>query len=251
LTNNLLESQVTDLSFVVKAYMAVGLVGLIVGIVILIKKFPVHKDSEDFGGLGASFGRLMKNGNFKFSVIAQFFYVAAQIGVFTYITPYFVEYHTGVSTKDDAASYAIAGMILFILGRFIGTALMKKFDPARILTFMASTAAILMIVSILVKGNVGAMSIVLSFTCMSICFPTIYGLGLTGVGDDRKLGGSFIIMAIVGGAVLVPVQAILVDTFNVATSFAMPLVGFILVAIYGIVAHKKEAEIGILHEGES
>ena len=250
LTNDLLQTQAQDLSFVVKAYMAVGIVGLIVGLVILIKKFPVHKDSEDFGGLGASFGRLMKNNNFKFSVLAQFFYVGTQIGVFTYITPYFVEYHTGVSTKDDAASYAIAGMILFILGRFIGTALMKKFDPARILTFMATSAALTMLVAILVKGNVGAMAVVLSFIFMSICFPTIYGLGLTGVGDDRKLGGSFIIMAIVGGAVIVPMQAILVDTFNVAVSFAMPLVGFILVAIYGIVAHKKEADLGILHEGE-
>ena len=140
----------------------------------------------------------------------------------------------------------IVGLVLFIASRFICTALMKFIDPARLLSAIAFIAILLTCVVIFVGGTVGCFALVAISACMSLMFPTIYGLGLTGVGEDRKLGGSGIIMAIVGGAILVPLQGLLIDASSVNLSYLMPLFCFVVVCIYGLVAHKKEAEAGII-----
>ena len=259
-----------ELGNVVNAYMMVGIVSLILGVIILIKKFPRGGEAADdsatnpeHGGI-ATFARLFKNKNYVMSVVAQFFYVGCQIGVWTYTIKYLMENNkvaleSAVATavaagekatmESEASNYMIYGLILFTISRFICTYLMKFIDPARLLTVIAGIAAVLCAVVIWVGGPTGGYALVAISACMSLCFPTIYGLGLTGLDDnDRKWGGSGIIMAIVGGAVLVPMQGALIDKMGVNLCYLMPFVSFILVAVYGIIAHKKEEEAGIIHE---
>lgn len=238
-------AEAQDLSFVVKAYMLVGLVGLIVCAIIFVTKFP-KKSAEKTGGVGDAFGRLFKNKNYVFSVIAQFFYVGCQIGIWTNVTAYVINAKIGVTEQNDAWWFYLYSLCAFLASRFVFTFLMKFIDPARLLSFAAIVASVLTTVVIFTTGHVGVYSLVATSAFMSLMFPTIYGLGLLGLDDnDRKVGGSGIIMAIVGGAVLVPTQGFLADKFGVSASFAMPLVCFILVAVYGFVAHQKEEESGI------
>ncbi|MDD7986697.1 L-fucose:H+ symporter permease [Lentisphaera marina] len=249
----LAEIQGKELSNVVVAYAIIGVVSLILGIIILIKKFPKGGEEEDDHkpehAFGPTVGRLFKNKNYVMSVIAQFFYVGCQIGVWTYTIDYVIANNPTISEPKEASNYMIIGLFLFTASRFICTFLMKFIDPARLLTIITSIAAILCAVVIWGGGATGGYALVAISACMSLCFPTIYGLGLTGLDDnDRKLGGSGIIMAIVGGAVLVPTQGLLSDKMGINLCYLMPFASFILVAIYGIIAHNKEEEVGIVHD---
>ncbi len=235
-----------ELANVVTAYLIVGVISFILGAIILTKKFPKAKSTEKMDGLGASFSRLIKNKNWLFAIVAQFFFVGCQIGVWTYTVKYILVNNPEITTESAASDYMILGLVLFIASRFICTALMKVVAPARLLSVIAFIAIVLTCVVIFAGGTLGCFALVAISACMSLMFPTIYGLGLTGVGEDRKLGGSGIIMAIVGGAILVPLQGLLVDATSVNLSYLMPLLSFIVVCIYGLVAHKKEQEASII-----
>jgi FHS family L-fucose permease-like MFS transporter len=245
-TDALLAIQNQELSNVVTAYLIVGVISLLLGATILVKKFPKGQSTERLDGLGASFSRLIKNKNWISAVVAQFFFVGCQIGVWTYTVKYILANNPSITTESAASDYMIIGLVLFIASRFICTALMKVIDPARLLSIIAVIAMLLTAVVIWVGGTAGCYALVAISACMSLMFPTIYGLGLTGVGEDRKLGGSGIIMAIVGGAILVPLQGVLVDETSVNFSYIMPITCFFVVFVYGLIAHQKEAEAGIL-----
>ena len=135
--------------------------------------------------------------------------------------------HPGVANEAQAGEYVFYGLCVYTVFRFICTGLMSFIRPAKLLSVMAMTAIVLIAVAVFAGGTLGTLALLACFSCMSLMFPTIYGLGLTNVGEDRKLGGSFIIMAILGGAVLVPIQGWLIDaTGSVNTSYLMPLLCF-------------------------
>lgn len=234
-----------ELSNVVTAYIVVGLVSLFLATLIFFKRFPDGKSSDKFGSLGESFKRLRKNSNWKFAVVAQFFYVGCQVGVWTYAVKYIMVNLTGENTEAEAAQFVFYGLCVYTSFRFLCTFLMTYISPARLLSLMATLAICFVSTAIFVGGEIGTYALLASFSCMSLMFPTIYGLGLTGVGEDRKLGGSFIIMAILGGAVIVPFQGWIIDQTNVNTSYLIPLTCFAIVLVYSLFAHKKEAEVGI------
>jgi FHS family L-fucose permease-like MFS transporter len=287
-----------ELSNVVTAYLIVGAVSLLLGLVILLKKFPKKGETEEkeFNpdhAWGPTLGRLFKNKNWVMSVITQFFYVGCQIGVWTYTIAYLkvndkegleraVAAATALGEKatleSEASMYMIYGLILFVISRFICTAIMKVVDPARLLSFISLIAVVLSAIVIWQGGTVGGYALVGISACMSLCFPTIYGLGLTGLDDnDRKLGGSGIIMSIVGGAILVPIQGFMIDgqlpegdffitvflrgimtpiksildgvgfAYDVNHCYIMSIICFALVCIYGLIAHQKEEEAGVIH----
>lgn len=241
--------QAQELGNVVTAYIIVALVALSLAAVIFITRFPAAKSDDKFGSLKASFNRLKKNTNWKFAVVAQFFYVGCQIGVWTYAIKYISDNLSGVNSVAEAGDYVFYGLCVYTCFRFICTFLMSYICPARLLTIMASLAIALVSVAVFVGGDIGAYALLGCFSCMSLMFPTIYGLGLTGVGEDRKLGGSFIIMAILGGAVLVPLQGWIIDqTENVNISYLLPLFCFAVVLIFSIYARKKEVESGFVHD---
>ena len=271
-------AQAHDLSFVVKAYAIVGVIGLIVGIVILIKKFPNIDSEEEHVPIGGAIKRLAKNKNYLSAVVAQFFYVGAQIGVWTFVVDYIKSANIGFNESSEAWWFYFGSIVAFLLARFICAALMKFFDPARLLSTFSVFACIFTVGVIFAPPMIGAVCIILVSACMSLMFPTIYSLGLLSTGDDKKIGGSGIIMAIVGGAILVPMQGFMNDgklpsgdfilnvilrnlftpmkqaldylnfEYSTAHSYLMPLICFIVVAIYGFIAHKKEETSGIIHE---
>lgn len=240
-TDQLLLIQSQELSNVVTAYLIVAAVAFLLAAVIFIARFPAGKSSDNFGELKQSFNRLKQNKKWKFAIVAQFFYVGCQIGVWTYAIKYIMDNHAGVSTEAQAGEYVFYGLCVYTAFRFICTALMSVICPSKLLSIMAGFAIALISVAIFVGGETGTYALLACFSCMSLMFPTIYGLGLTGVGEDRKLGGSFIIMAILGGAILVPLQGWIIDiTGNVNISYILPLVCFAIVLVFSFFARKQD-----------
>jgi MFS transporter, FHS family, L-fucose permease len=264
LSLDILSSQTNDLWQVVVAYAAVGLVALATGVAIFCTRFPQsgrrlsEAPASGHVRIHTSIRRLARNRNYLAAVVAQFFLVGAQIGVWTFAVPYVLAQNLGTVTffgnamdfnrQNDAWWFYAASLGLFLMSRWITTLLMSRFDPARMMGLLAAVATGLALVSVLGSGWLGCVALVLISGCMALMFPTIYGLGLSGVGEDRKVGGSGIIMAIVGGALLVPMQGLLVDEYGVNTSYALPLFCFIVVFLYCFVAQRREQELGILNE---
>ncbi len=230
-----------DLGVVVKPYAAIGLVLVVIFVLVLITKIPVRKAASE--GLSLSFGptlrRLFSNKAYREGVFAQFFYVGAQITCWTFIIQYGTHVFMGEGMAEQAAEILsqrlnIVAMVLFCCSRFICTALMKRFRPAAMLSVLAAAAAVLTLVVIFAGGRIGVYSLVAVSACMSLMFPTIYGLALKDVGPDAEIGSAGLIMAILGGSLLPPLQAMIIDGGRLGLSFAVPLVCFAVVLAYGL-----------------
>lgn len=230
-----------DLGVVVKPYAAIGLVLVVIFVLVLITKIPLRKAASE--GLSLSFGptlrRLFSNKAYREGVVAQFFYVGAQITCWTFIIQYGTHVFMGEGMAEQAAEILsqrlnIVAMVLFCCSRFICTALMKRFRPAAMLSVLAAAAAVLTLVVIFAGGRVGVYSLVAVSACMSLMFPTIYGLALKDVGPDAEIGSAGLIMAILGGSLLPPLQAMIIDGGRLGLSFAVPLVCFAVVLAYGL-----------------
>jgi FHS family L-fucose permease-like MFS transporter len=219
----------------------VGVAGvlLIIWIAIAVTKMPKASDADDSLNIGATVGRLIKNSNYVWGVVAQFFYVGAQIGVWSYTIRYVMQ-ELNVN-EDEAASYYLAALILFMVSRFVCTALMKYISPGNLLAGLSVLAIICTFVVIVGSGYVGVYALVAISGCMSLMFPTIYGLAVRGLGDDTKIGGSGLIMAILGGAVLTSIQGQVSDaTQSIHLAYIVPLLCFVVVAFYGRIARRKK-----------
>ncbi|PRD46287.1 L-fucose:H+ symporter permease [Sphingobacterium haloxyli] len=230
--------QAAELSAVMQAYVGLAFLLVIFWLAIRTVKMPLDVDS-DRGNLGQAFSRLFKNRNYIFGVVAQFFYVGAQIGVWSFT----IRYVMGELDLDEehAANYYIASLVAFTISRFIATSLMRYVKPAKLLLILSLMAVVLSLFVSFGSGFIGVYALVAISGCMSLMFPTIYGLACEGLGTDRKIGGSGLIMAILGGAVLTYFQGALSDHFNsVNISYMVPLVCFVVVAIYGAVHLNKQ-----------
>ncbi|MCH5347487.1 MAG: MFS transporter, partial [Muribaculaceae bacterium] len=178
-------------------------------------------------------------------VIAQFFYVGAQIMCWTFIIQYGTRVFMAEGMSEQAAEvlsqkYNIAAMIFFCLSRFICTALLRYINPGRLLAILAAVGATLTVGVIFIDGVAGLYCLVAVSGTMSLMFPTIYGIALDGLGEDAKFGAAGLIMAILGGSVLPPLQAAIIDMGVVVgwpavnISFVLPLCCFIIVMLYGL-----------------
>ena len=205
-----------------ETYMALGFVLIAIMAVMAFSRMPAGKDSGG-GNVGASFGRLFRNRRYTWGVVAQFFYVGAQIGVWSF-TIRLVMQELGIAEKD-AASYYLASIVLFCVARFFFTWLMKFFRPSRLMACAAAADIVLCLIVILMSGSgmLAVVALVLVSFFMSLQFPTIYGIALDGVGDDAKIGASGLIMAILGGALLTPLQGTVSDAWGVSMSYVVPL----------------------------
>ena len=233
----------SDLSVVVGPYAAIGIVLIIVFVLILlfVKKAdgqqPIDKIENAHKANG--FKRLLANKSYREGVIAQFFYVGAQITCWTFIIQYGTKVFMAEGIAEQTAEIMsqrlnIIAMVLFCGSRFLCTWLLKWFKPAKMLATFASIAILLTIIVIAVGGRVGLYSLVAASACMSLMFPTIYGLALKDVGPDAEIGSAGLIMAILGGSLLPPLQAIIIDAGYTAFSFIVPAICFIIIFIYGI-----------------
>lgn len=233
-SSELREIQSSELTAVMGPYVGVAIVLLVLWILIALTNMPKSKDTNDLH-FGASVSRLLSNRNYVGAVIAQFFYVGAQIGIWSFTIRYvMVELQVN---EDSAATYYIIALVIFLVCRFIFTYVMKFVAPAKLLCILAIVAGFLTLFAIVGSGMSGVIALMLVSGCMSLMFPTIFGLGLQNVGEDSKLGGAGLIMAIVGGAVLTSVQGQISDmTGSINMAFLVPLCCFIVVAIYGFLA---------------
>ena len=194
-------------------------------------------DKEDFR-FKETLKRLSKNSNYIWGVVAQFFYVGAQIGVWSFSIRYVMR-ELDLYEKD-AAGYYLAALILFAGSRFVFTALMRFFKPKSLLTVSSILAIIATAVVILASGLIAVYALVFISGCMSLMFPTIYGLAAQGLGKDTKIGGSGLIMAILGGAVITLFQGLISDaTGSIKIAYIVPLICFVVVLIYSIIGGRK------------
>jgi len=216
-------------------YLVVGLVVVLWAILIASVKFPVIRHTARAEtGTGAQLKELLRNGNYVFAVIAQLFYVGAQVGVWSYLIRYFQDVVPGTPEKT-AAGYLTLSLVLFMCGRFLGTVLLRKVGAASLLAVFALVDVILCGVAIALPGYIGLYALVGVSVFMSIMFPTIFVLGLTGLDDDhRKLGSSMLVMAIIGGALLPVLMGGVSDMAGIHWAMVVPAVGFLVVLGYAL-----------------
>jgi FHS family L-fucose permease-like MFS transporter len=231
-----------DLDVIIGPYMILGVVVLAALVVFAIVKLPKSKGEDDTSlHLGATLKRLCANRKYIEGVLAQAFYVGAQIMCWTFIIQY-ASNELGMA-KATAQGYNMVAMIIFVSSRFICTFLLKYFSPGGLLMSLSSVAFALVGGTIFVQGMVGLYCLVGVSACMSLMFPTIYGIALKGLGDDAKLGAAGLIMAIGGGCLMPPLQGAIMDMNDFSlgfmtlsstrTSFVLPLICFVMVAIFG------------------
>lgn len=229
-------------------YAALGLVLLGILVVMLFARMPSGKDDDRSDSVGASFSRLLSNRLYRRGVVAQFFYVGAQIGVWSF-TIRLVMQETG-RLEAAASSIYLISIVGHCLSRFIYTGLMRWFSPSRLLTFGGVMSALLSLTVVLSAGTgwLCITSLVLISSFMSLMFPTIYGIALGGImrGEhpgDSKIGASGLIMSILGGALLTPLQGMVSDHTNIYTSYAVPAFCFVVVTAYAVYAHRCKATL--------
>jgi FHS family L-fucose permease-like MFS transporter len=231
------EIQSAELAAVMGPYVGVALLLVILWLIIAFTKMPKASDEDNKLELLPTLKRLAKKPNYVWGVVAQFFYVGAQIGVWSFTIRY-VMLELDV-LEDQAADYYLAALILFTICRFIFTGLMKFISPGHLLFILALVAVGCTFFVIYGSGMAGVIALVAISGCMSLMFPTIYGLAVTGLGQDTKIGGSGLIMAILGGAVLTAIQGQVSDaTGDIHLAFWVPLGCFLVVAFYGMLARK-------------
>lgn len=240
--------RVHDLEAIRTPYIVIGLIVLVVFVVFLCKKMPKTESEERMDQcqqrtVKETLSNLWKNHNYRFGVISQFFYVGAQIMCWTFIIQY--AERLGISWAK-AQMFNIAAMSLNLTGRFVGTFIMKYVNSRLLLALFGVGASVCTLGAIFIDGIYGLYSLVLISLFMSIMFPSIYGIALENVETpDTNLGAAFLVMAIVGGAVMPPLQGMMIDQQTILglpavnASFVLPLLCFAVIVMYGYSAYRK------------
>lgn len=239
------------LAIVIFPYLVIAVVLVAIWLMILFAKMPHMAEPEKLH-FAQTYVRLMRNSNYVYAVVAQFFYVGAQITVWTYTNYYVPDQLPSVKQGDVLLHYHIIALILFGVFRFVFTWLMKYFRDYNLLLAAAVLGAIFTLNVVFVGGRTGVYSLIAISACMSLMFPTIFGLGSRGLGADTKVGASGLIMAILGGAIITPLQGAIIDLVKYlqkqeiigaeasapSVSYLVPLVCFIVIGAYAIYSGK-------------
>ena len=220
---------------VVKPYIALGTVAFILAAIISRVPFPVTRSSSASAGTASGKSRLshlLRQPFFVFSVAAQFLYVGAQVGTWSYFIQYVQDY---VHEPEKTAGYFLTGsLVAFAVGRFGSAWLMRFVSPGLLMGIYSAANVLLVAVGVTHPGWIGMWSIFLTSYFMSLMFPTIFAMGLRGLGEDTKLGGSLLVMAIVGGAVLTPLMGLL-SVRSLAAAYLVPLGCYVVIMLYSFV----------------
>lgn len=241
----------SDLSVLIAPYLTVGIVILMMFVVIMVARMPKNADQSHSIDFISTLKRIFSRKRYRYGVIAQFFYVGAQIMCWTFIIQYGTRLFMAQGMEEIDAEvlsqkYNIIAMVIFCISRFICTFILRYFNPGALLATLSVAATILTTGVIFIDGIYGLYCLVGVSACMSLMFPTIYGIALKGMGDDAKFGAAGLIMAILGGSILPPLQASIIDCKTlfgmpaVNVSFLIPLLCFIAIISYGYaVRHEK------------
>lgn len=234
-----------DLNVLTGPYWVVGIVIIVMFVLILVARMPKNADQDHDMHIVPVLGRLLHRPRYCEGVIAQFFYVGVQIMCWTFIIQYGTRVFMAEGMDEQSAevlsqTYNIIAMVLFVSCRFLCTWLMKYLQPPKLLTIFAIGGMIATAGVIFLQNRLGLYCLVAVSGFMSLMFPTIYGIALGGLGDDAKFGAAGLIMAILGGSVLPPLQAWIIDKGTVGflpavnASFILPFICFIVVCLYGV-----------------
>ncbi len=225
-----------ELNAVTGTYMGVGVVLVIILLLMVFTKMPKNSDGDKSLHLGATFKRLFKNKLYIWGVVAQFFYVGAQIGVWSFTIR--IVMNTLGWTEQSAASIYLTSIICFSVSRFIFTWLMRYVKASRLL-LIAALGAMICTAGVIFGAGIALVVFLIGISIfMSLMFPTIYGFALDGLGDDAKIGASGLIMAILGGALLTPLQGYVSDMFGINLAYIVPLLCFVVVFLYAGMAKR-------------
>jgi FHS family L-fucose permease-like MFS transporter len=246
-----------DLGILIQPYIYIGALVVIILAAIALSKMP-HDESQNGGkGTFTVLKELMHRHNYREGVIAQFCYVGAQVGCWTYIIQYGVRVFMAEGMTEQNAilvsqKYNIAALVLFAASRFLCTWLMRWFAPARMLSTLAITGVVAMMGVILFTDRNGIYCLVVVSGCLSLMFPTIYGISLRGIGENIKIAGAGLIMAILGGSFFPPIQAAIIESRmsliglpSTNVSFFLPMICLGVVAWYG---HRAYIRHHITHD---
>ncbi len=244
-----------DLAVLSRPYIIIGavLVAFFVVILLLVKTQNKTEENGYDQKFDPTIKRLWQNKPYRYGVVAQFFYVGVQIMCWTFIIQYGTRVFMGEGMSEQAAEvlsqrYNIVAMAIFCVSRFICTFLLKYIHPSKLLTYLGIAGAVLVLGVIFLDGRAGMYCLVAVSACMSLMFPTIYGIALTDTGEDAKLGAAGLIMAILGGSVLPPLQARIIDGNGLGSipsvnlSFILPLICFVIIVFYGLFITKTSKQ---------
>ena len=241
-----------DLGVLIQPYIYIGAIALMLLLLIRISKMPMDSDKPVNKSILQALRELTKVKNYREGVIAEFFYVGAQVTCWTFIIQYGTRVFMTEGMEEKAAEilsqqYNIVAMVFFTVSRFICTWFLRYIHPARLLSILAIIAGAAIMGVVFFTDRNGLYCLVAVSACMSLMFPTIYGIALHGVGENVKFAGAGLIMAILGGSVFPPIQALIIDSeWTVAglpatnISFLVPLVCFVVVALYGHKAYVRQ-----------
>lgn len=245
----------TEILRVIPPYMIIGVIILVWAFLIWKVKFPVETDNVPKGKNKSEDGhghisKLLKYPHFIKGVLAQFFYVGAQVGTWSFTIQYAKDY---VHIPEKAAGvYLVYALFAFGIGRFASTALMRKFAPQKLMGLYSGINVALVTIAIINPGLLGVWSLVISSFFMSLMFPTIFALGVKGLGPNTKIGGSMIIMAIIGGAIWTPLMGWISDsTHSMAYAMIIPVISYIYVGYYALFGSKPSGPLYIGNEYKS
>jgi FHS family L-fucose permease-like MFS transporter len=228
-------------------YIVIGVVILVWAFLLWRTKFPedVKLETDAEVQSHGKLSQLFKYPHFLKGVAAQFFYVGAQVGTWSFMIQYVKDYLH--KPEKEAGMFLFVSLLVFGIGRFVATALMKKIEAKKLMGIFSFTNIILVTISVIYPGTFGGYALVASSFFMSLMFPTIFALGVKGLGPNTKLGGSMIIMAIIGGAVWTPLMGYVSDiTRSMAMAMILPIVSYFFIAYYSYFGCKPS---GPLYEG--
>ena len=243
------QTQQNDLNVIIGPYLMLGIVVAFVFVIFAITKLPGSRNENvDKLNLKPTLKRLFSNRLYIEGVVAQAFYVGAQIMCWTFIIHYGVN-ELGM-TKAEAQSYNMIAMVIFVSSRFICTYLLKYIDPGQLLMGLALGGGVFTLGTIFISGIMGLYSLVAVSACMSLMFPTIYGIALKGLGEDAKIGSAGLILAIGGGSLMPPLQGAIMDmsSFSMGefmlsstrVSFCLPVICFLVIGFFGWNTARKQ-----------
>lgn len=221
---------------VVKPYLALGALAIFWAILIIRTKFPTIQSEHEAGGDHGRFRDLLNYPHFMLAVVAQFLYVGGQVGTWSYFIQYVQDY---THQPEKVAGYFLTGTLgAFGIGRFVSAYLMRFIAPHKLLGTYALFNIVLISIAVLHPGWVGLWAVFVTSFFMSLMFPTIFALGLKKLGPNTKIGGSLLVMAIVGGAILTPIMGLIAEAHGIAAAYSVPLVAYVFVAAYGFIGAK-------------
>lgn len=229
----------SEIARVGPTYLFIGAIVLVMFFLIWKAKFPDFKNTAgvDETHQHGKVSNLLEYPHFIKGVVAQFFYIGAQVGTLSYMIPYMKDYMQ--KSEKEAGFYLFISLLLFSVGRFSSTALMKIIPATKLMGIYSIINMVLVAIAVFIPSGVGGWSLITTSFFMSLMFPTIFALGVKGLGANTKLGGSFIIMAIVGGAVWTPIMGLIADqTSSLAIAMCIPIIAYGYICYYSFIGSK-------------